>query len=93
MANAQTQQLGAAGLQGQAHNATIVHKAACFRWGRWCPPGRRRVCGPYRCWCAPCWSARCCSPGPRPPAGGLAFSRAPCARQSRAAAAAVPRAW
>jgi hypothetical protein len=54
MANAQTQQLGAAGLQGQAHNATIVHKAACFRWGRWCPPGRRRVCGPYRCWCAPC---------------------------------------
>ena len=20
--------------------------------GRWCPPGRHRVCGPYRCWCA-----------------------------------------
>jgi hypothetical protein len=23
-------------------------------FGRWCPPGMRRVCGPARCWCAPC---------------------------------------
>jgi hypothetical protein len=54
VANAQTQQLGAASLHQQAQNATIIHKAACFGWGRWCPPGRHRVCGPYRCWCAPC---------------------------------------
>jgi hypothetical protein len=53
MANAQTQ--GAASLNAQARNATIIHKAACGGWGRWCPPGRHRVCGPYRCWCAPCW--------------------------------------
>jgi hypothetical protein len=51
-ANAQTQ--GANALNAQAQNATIVHKAACFGFGRWCPPGRHRVCGPYRCWCAPC---------------------------------------
>jgi hypothetical protein len=51
-ANAQTQ--GAASIQAQAQNATIIHKAACFGFGRWCPPGMRRVCGPYRCWCRPC---------------------------------------
>jgi len=51
---AQTQAPGAATLNAQAQNATIIHKAACFGWGRWCPPGRHRVCGPYRCWCAPC---------------------------------------
>ena len=28
-------------------------KAACFGWGR-CRPGFHRVCGPRRCWCAPC---------------------------------------
>jgi hypothetical protein len=54
VANAQTQ--GASSLNAQAQNATIIHKAACGGvWGRWCPPGRHRVCGPYRCWCAPCW--------------------------------------
>jgi hypothetical protein len=54
LANAQTQ--GASSLNTQAHNATIIHKAACGGvWGRWCPPGRHRVCGPWRCWCAPCW--------------------------------------
>ena len=54
LANAQTQ--GASSLNAQAQNATIIHKAACNGfWGRWCPPGRHRVCGPYRCWCAPCW--------------------------------------
>jgi hypothetical protein len=52
VANAQTQ--GAATLHQQAQNATIIHKAACLGYGRWCPPGLRRVCGPYRCWCAPC---------------------------------------
>jgi hypothetical protein len=50
--NAQTQ--GASTLNAQVNNATMIHKAACFGYGRWCPPGSRRVCGPYRCWCAPC---------------------------------------
>jgi hypothetical protein len=50
--NAQTQ--GASTLNAQVKNATMIHKAACFGFGRWCPPGFRRVCGPYRCWCAPC---------------------------------------
>lgn len=46
---------GSAGLVGAAQNFTPVQKAACGgRWGRWCPPGRHRVCGPRRCWCAPC---------------------------------------
>ncbi len=50
--NAQTQ--GASSLNAQAQSATSIHKAACFGWGRWCGPGMHRVCGPYRCWCAPC---------------------------------------
>lgn len=54
-ANAQTQAPGASNLQTQAQIATPIHKAACGGWGRWCPPGRHRVCGPFRCWCAPCW--------------------------------------
>jgi hypothetical protein len=53
VANAQTQ--GASSLNAQAQNATMIHKAACGGWGRWCPPGSVRRCGPYRCWCAPCW--------------------------------------
>lgn len=54
LADAQTQ--GASTLNTQAQNATMIHQAACNGfWGRWCPPGRHRVCGPYRCWCAPCW--------------------------------------
>jgi len=51
---AQAQTQGAGSINAQAQNATIIHKAACFGWGRWCPPGTRHVCGPYRCWCAPC---------------------------------------
>ena len=36
-------------------NFTPVQKAACGpRWGRWCGPFHRRVCGRWRCWCAPC---------------------------------------
>ena len=56
-ATAQTQQPGASSIHGLAQNATpIVKQAACNgRWGPWCPPGRHRVCGPYRCWCAACW--------------------------------------
>jgi hypothetical protein len=52
-ANAQTQ--GASSLlNAKAQNATIIHKTACMGFGRWCPPGMRRICGPARCWCAPC---------------------------------------
>ncbi len=54
-AGAQTQQ--PASFQALAQNATpIIKPAACNgHWGRWCPPGRVRRCGPYRCWCRPCW--------------------------------------
>jgi len=51
---AQAQTQGAGSIQAQAHNATIIHKTACGGFGRWCPPGMHRVCGPARCWCAPC---------------------------------------
>jgi hypothetical protein len=51
---AQAQTQGAGTIQTQAANATMIHKTACGGFGRWCPPGMRRVCGPARCWCAPC---------------------------------------
>jgi hypothetical protein len=55
-ANAQTQAPGAASFHTQLQNATPIKKAACNgRWGPYCPPGTIRRCGPYRCWCAPCW--------------------------------------
>ena len=54
-AQAQTQAQGAAGLHAQAQNATPIQKAACGGWGPYCPPGTIRRCGPYRCWCAPCY--------------------------------------
>jgi hypothetical protein len=52
-ANAQTQGASSV-LNAKAQNATIIHPTACAGFGRWCPPGMRRVCGPARCWCAPC---------------------------------------
>jgi hypothetical protein len=52
---AEAQTLGAGSINAQARNATIIQKAACGgEPGRFCPPGRHRVCGPARCWCAPC---------------------------------------
>jgi hypothetical protein len=51
-AGAQSQ--GAASLHAQIKNATPIHQAACRGFGPYCPPGFSRVCGPYRCWCAPC---------------------------------------
>ena len=56
-ADAQTQSAGAGSVHALTRNMTpIVKEAACNGfWGPWCPPGRHRVCGPYRCWCAPCW--------------------------------------
>ena len=60
IASAQTQQLGAASLQGQLHSATpIVTPAACRGPGPYCPAGWVRRCwrGPYgylHCRCVPC---------------------------------------
>lgn len=51
-ANAQSQ--GAAGLRAQAQTFTPIVKAACGGPGEHCPRGRHWVCGPVRCWCAPC---------------------------------------
>jgi hypothetical protein len=51
---ASAQPQSASSVHAQAQNVTPIHKAACFGVGRWCPPGRHHVCGPYRCWCAPC---------------------------------------
>jgi hypothetical protein len=52
---AQTQAPGAASLHAQIQNATPIHRAACGGFGPYCPPGTTRVCGPYRCWCRPCY--------------------------------------
>ena len=38
-----------------AKNFSPVQQAACQGWGRWCGPGFVRTCGPYRCWCRPCY--------------------------------------
>ncbi len=51
---AQAQTQGADTINAQAKNATIIHKTACGGFGSRCPPGRHWVCGPNRCWCAPC---------------------------------------
>jgi Spy/CpxP family protein refolding chaperone len=44
----------ASAIPNSARNFTPIHQAACQGWGRWCPPGYVRACGPYRCWCRPC---------------------------------------
>jgi hypothetical protein len=54
-ASAQTQQSGAASFHAQIQNATPVQQAACRGFGPYCPPGYVRACGPYRCWCRPCY--------------------------------------
>jgi hypothetical protein len=46
---------GAGSFHAQIQNATPLKQAACNGWGPFCPPGRTRVCGPYRCWCRPCY--------------------------------------
>jgi hypothetical protein len=37
-------------------NATpIIQHVACGGFVPYCPPGFTRACGPYRCWCRPCY--------------------------------------
>jgi hypothetical protein len=54
-AGAQTQRVGAGSLHALTNATPIVTKAACQGWGPYCPPGYVRACGPYRCWCRPCY--------------------------------------
>jgi len=54
-AMAQAQGLQAHALAKAAQNFTPVQNAACQGPGRWCGPGYVRQCGPYRCWCRPCF--------------------------------------
>jgi hypothetical protein len=51
--NAQT--TGAAGLRAQVEKASpMIKEAACYGWGRHCPPGYGWGCAYGRCWCHPC---------------------------------------
>jgi hypothetical protein len=52
--NAETTR-GALSLRTTVQNFTPIEKAACGpNVGRWCGPFHTRVCGRFRCWCAPC---------------------------------------
>ena len=54
IANAQSQ--GMASMHALSQNATpVITHVACGGFGPYCPPGMTRVCGPYRCWCRPCY--------------------------------------
>lgn len=53
-ASAQTQ-AGAASIHALSNATPIVKQAACRGFGPYCPPGYVRACGPYRCWCRPCY--------------------------------------
>ena len=53
-ANATPYQNGS-GIRTQIQNASPIEKAACRGPGRFCPTGFVRACGPYRCWCRPCY--------------------------------------
>lgn len=44
----------ASSFHAQIKNATPLTETACRGFGRYCPPGFVRACGPYRCWCRPC---------------------------------------
>jgi hypothetical protein len=53
-ADAMTWRSGTWNLPAAAKNYSPVETTACYGWGPYCPPGRHRVCGPWRCWCARC---------------------------------------
>jgi hypothetical protein len=44
----------AVGLKAASQNYTPIEKAACYGWGRNCPPGRTWVCRYGNCWCRWC---------------------------------------
>jgi hypothetical protein len=52
-ADATTLSSGTVNLPSDAKSYSPVEKAGCYRIGR-CGLGWHRVCGPIRCWCAPC---------------------------------------
>jgi hypothetical protein len=54
-ASAQTQSAGASSMQALKNATPVVTQAACRGYGPYCPPGYVRACGPYRCWCRPCY--------------------------------------
>jgi hypothetical protein len=47
--------IGSTALPTAAKNFSPIQKAACGGYGRYCGPGYVRTCGPYRCWCRPCY--------------------------------------
>lgn len=54
--SASAQGAGAASMHALSQNATpIITHVACGGPGPYCPPGFTRACGPYRCWCRPCY--------------------------------------
>src|SRR5262245_48974112 len=53
-ADATTWRWGTLNLPGLTKNYSPIEKAACFGWGRHCPPRFTWRCGPSRCWCRPC---------------------------------------
>jgi hypothetical protein len=53
--SANAQSAGAAGIHALKNATPVVTQAACRGYGRYCPPGYVRACGPYRCWCRPCF--------------------------------------
>ncbi len=52
-ADATTLSSGTVNLPSAAKNYSPVEKTGCRRPG-WCGLGWFRVCGRWRCWCAPC---------------------------------------
>jgi len=49
-ADATTWRSGTLNLHSAAKNYSPVEPAACYGWGKHCPPGFKWFCGPYRCW-------------------------------------------
>ena len=54
-AEATTWKSGTLNLPSAAKNQSPVEQTACYGWGRFCPPGYRWGCGPYKCKCRPCF--------------------------------------